>query len=131
MRIALTILLIALGSFSQQVAAENEVDCQENQLSANMCASFSAAKADELLNERYQQLYEQLTKSSNKKRLLAAQRAWLKFRDANCLYEAQGSSEEGGSKFPMEYDQCVERLTMQRAAKIEEFLECTVNGCPE
>jgi uncharacterized protein YecT (DUF1311 family) len=125
-------LLIAIGTFGiERASAEEEIDCGENQLSANMCASFAAAETDKQLNELYQQLYQQLTEKSNKKRLLAAQRAWLKYRDANCLYEAQGSVEEGGSKSPMEYDHCVERLTKQRIVEIESFLECTVNGCPE
>ena len=125
-------ILFAIGVlFSAQAIAEEEIDCSQNQLSANSCASFADAKADKLLNEHYQQLYNQLTNNNNKKRLVTAQRAWIKFRDANCLYEAQGSVEKGGSKFTMEYDQCAERVTKQRTTEIENFLDCTVNGCPE
>ena len=49
--------------------------------------------------------------------LLASQRAWLGFRDAECLVE--GYQYRGGSAEPMVVGQCKARLTAQRTQQLK------------
>ena len=51
--------------------------------------------------------------------LLNAQRAWLKFRDAQCRIEGFGS--RGGSIEPMVESQCYNRLTRKRTQWLREY----------
>jgi uncharacterized protein YecT (DUF1311 family) len=49
------------------------------------CASDEKARQDARLNEIYKKLMSKLP-AKRKKELLEAQRAWIKFRDANCSF---------------------------------------------
>ena len=48
--------------------------------------------------------------------LLEGQRAWLRFRDANCITE--GYFARGGSMEPMLVNSCLEELTKQRTEQL-------------
>ena len=62
--------------------------------------------------------------------LVAAQKAWLVFRDVQCEFEASGSV--GGSVHPMIVAQCRAKLTKARTATLREMLSCQEGdlGCP-
>lgn len=49
--------------------------------------------------------------------LLESQRAWLRFRDTQCVIE--GAEFSGGSARPMAQAQCRARLTRQRTAQLK------------
>ena len=49
------------------------------------CISAETARQDARLNENYKQLMSKLS-AKRKNTLQAAQRAWVKFRDANCSF---------------------------------------------
>ena len=49
------------------------------------CTSGEQARQDALLNQNYKTLMSKLS-GKRKKMLKAAQRAWIKFRDANCNF---------------------------------------------
>jgi uncharacterized protein YecT (DUF1311 family) len=49
--------------------------------------------------------------------LLESQRAWLRFRDTQCVIE--GAEFAGGSAWPMAQAQCRARLTRQRTAQLK------------
>ncbi|WP_156680122.1 lysozyme inhibitor LprI family protein [Sphingomonas profundi] len=49
--------------------------------------------------------------------LLASQRAWLRFRDAECVIE--GAEFAGGSAQPMAQAACLARLTVARTAQLK------------
>jgi uncharacterized protein YecT (DUF1311 family) len=72
-------------SFSQ---SQDEAQCQldGNQRELNECAYTRFMKADAEMNRLYSEQISHLS-ASNKKRLLASQRAWLVYRDAACHYE--------------------------------------------
>lgn len=87
--------------------------CKGPASNAEMTACFiSASKAaDERLNKIYSRIGEVL--SANEQRdLQAAQRLWLKFRDANC--SAERNLYAGGSAGPTVYAACVEADSRQR-----------------
>jgi uncharacterized protein YecT (DUF1311 family) len=131
MRLIPMLMILSLFAHSNAMAQEALSDCHKNQLTENICASEKAEIADKKLNRVYQEQYNRLNEKNDKARFQASQRAWLKYRDTSCLYEARGSREEGGSKFPMEYSMCLEKITKQRIGEIESYLRCNYNGCPE
>ena len=84
-----------------------------NQMELGECASIEAKKADAALNA----VYRKLEKTPE---LVAAQRSWIAYRDAECKY--QYSRYEGGTIAPMIYSNCVTQLTTQRTELLESSL---------
>jgi uncharacterized protein YecT (DUF1311 family) len=106
-----------------------EPDCSDPQTQADMnqCAARDANEADAGLNLIWKEVvasYEKMDRDSGSnegvKRLRAAQRAWMAFRDAECAvagYEALGGSMES-----MLVSGCVAQLTKRRAAELRQML---------
>ncbi|MCC5657524.1 lysozyme inhibitor LprI family protein [Nostoc sp. XA010] len=92
----------------------------QTQIAINECAKLSYQRADKKLNQAYQQLLPTL-ETSRKQKLIAAQQAWLKFRDTNCEFER--SRYEGGSIAPSIYSGCLENTTKLRTQELQEFLK--------
>jgi len=119
------------GRISEQLQASKEplvnqnkqFDCDQAQTQAeiNICAALKADEADEQLNQVYRQLRAKIKGSSQERRLINAQLAWIKFRDADCDY-AKGRY-EGGSIVPTIYASCLSRLTEQRTRELADYLE--------
>jgi uncharacterized protein YecT (DUF1311 family) len=67
---------------------------------------------------------------SGQKRLRTAQRAWLAFRDAECMWQSSG--DDGGSVAPMIALQCTAALTDARAKVLAGFRTCEEGdlSCP-
>jgi uncharacterized protein YecT (DUF1311 family) len=97
MRCAKAGILIVFGLLLNTpplAAAESEmtqeyVTCMEKPggVTAEMieCMSAETARQDARLNENYKRLMSKLS-AKRKKELLEAQRAWIKFWDANCSF---------------------------------------------
>jgi len=107
------------GSFS---------DCDKNaktQAELNECAGNDLKHADDELNATYQQL---LKKAGNDavalRKIKAAQRAWVLFRDAQieAFYPAEDKQKEYGSVFPMCADLLLADLTKERTKMLKEML---------
>ncbi len=88
----------------------------QTQLEMNQAAAANFKKADVELNEVYKQLMTMLDKKE-KQQLIIAEKAWLKFRDSHCKFEAQ--QYDGGSIQPLIYSTCLEDLTKKRIAEIK------------
>lgn len=86
----------------------------ETQMEMNECAGAAYEKADKRLN----QVYRKLEKTPE---LVASEKAWIAFRDAECKYQA--SSVEGGSMQPMVYANCLQSLTEDRIKQLEQASE--------
>ena len=92
-------------------------------------------EADTELNRVYQHLLAKL-KGDDKatKKLRAAQKAWLAFRDAHLqeLYPAEDKQGEYGSIFPMRYSQVETAMARERTAQVRRMLDdkdpCDVSG---
>ena len=92
----------------------------------NRCADLDARTADADLNHVYQALLAKLKGDDNAtKKLRAAQRAWLVFRDAHLqeLYPADDKQAEYGSMFPMCYSQAATAITKERTAQLRKMLD--------
>jgi len=116
-------LLMAMAGFLQ------EPNCGDPQTQAEMneCAARDAKEADAELNfiypkvlAHYQQMDRESGSTEGAKRLRAAQRAWIAFRDAECAvagYEALGGSMES-----LLVSGCIAQMTQKRAAELRQML---------
>ena len=102
--------------FVQRVNCNNP----QTQIAINECAKLSYQRADKKLNQVYQQLLPTL-ETFRKQKLIAAQVAWIKFRDTNCEFER--SKYEGGSIASSIYSGCLENTTKLRTQELQEFLK--------
>ncbi len=110
-------LLVSFSAHAQHLNAA-DAPCHGPASNAEMTACFiSASKtADEQLNNTYIRVREALS-ADEQKDLQAAQRLWLKFRDANC--SAERNLYSGGSAAPMVHAACMEADTRQRMTDLK------------
>jgi uncharacterized protein YecT (DUF1311 family) len=111
------------------------IDCdnQRYQVEMNYCARQAYERADAAMNVQWK-----LTVAAMRERdrhidrkydsqpthdatLLASQRAWLTYRDQQCLNESFAA--RGGSMAPMLHSGCMERLTKARTAELKALVE--------
>jgi uncharacterized protein YecT (DUF1311 family) len=103
--------------------------CDGAQMSMNLCAEYHFIERDLQLNDEYRKLQKNLD-GRDLKKLIAAQRAWISFRDLDCDFSA--SDVDGGSMHPMVSLNCQQELTEQRIKQLKTYNACTsVRGeCP-
>jgi uncharacterized protein YecT (DUF1311 family) len=78
------------------------------------CMLAETRRQDARLNEVYKRLISKLA-TERKNALIEAQRAWIKFRDANCGFYADP---EGGSSARMAANECILNATADRAKEL-------------
>ena len=78
------------------------------------CISAETARQDARLNENYKRLMQKLS-AKRKNALQAAQRAWVKFRDANCSFY---SDPDGGTAALLDGRDCFLQATANRAKEL-------------
>jgi uncharacterized protein YecT (DUF1311 family) len=78
------------------------------------CISAETARQDARLNENYKRLMSKLS-AKRKNTLQVAQRAWVKFRDANCSFY---SDPEGGTAALLDGRDCFLQATANRAKEL-------------
>ena len=105
---AVVVLITASGGLGSRAYA----DCPgETQLEMNECAGQEFEVADKRLNDAYRKL-------ERSPELVAAEKAWIAFRDAECKYQAKPY--EGGSIQPTIYAGCLQSLTEDRIKQLEQ-----------
>lgn len=112
-------------------AIADKCSSANTQLDMNFCADQSFAKSDTALNGLYREIMQRLGKDSAEARqLVAAQRAWIAFRDAECNFAASGVA--GGSIYPMTVVNCRDMLTSKRIDDFMFYLSCEEGdtACP-
>lgn len=105
-----------------QVAQQPNCNNPQTQTEMNICAGIAYRNADRKLNQVYQQLMPKLP-ASRRQRLIAAQQAWIRFRDTSCDFETTAVA--GGTMAPMIYGGCLARVTEQRIKDLQNYLEST------
>ena len=83
------------------------------------CITAETQRQDARLNKAYKALMAGLA-PPRKAQLQEAQRAWLKYRDANCGFYADP---EGGSLARVNANDCVMTTTADRARELESFTQ--------
>ncbi|HEV7317261.1 MAG TPA: lysozyme inhibitor LprI family protein [Ensifer sp.] len=124
MRVPALILFAVLGSVSAPSLAHADA-CADasDQATMNACADKALKASDAELNTLYKQIQGRLKDDADKTKLLvAAQRAWIAFRDAECDFDSSGVS--GGSVQPMIVLQCRDDLTRKRIEDFKTDLSC-------
>lgn len=109
--------------------------CDKNTITINECAHAVWKTADDELNALYREQLSYLHDTEAKyppgrgasKRLVAAQKAWLVFRDKDCEYRL---GEPGGSGDTFETLKCMYKHSLKRSAELREYIACRYNGCP-
>jgi len=92
-------------------------DSPQTQAEMNTCAAQEFHRADVRLNAAYKKLMKELESEPQRQRKLqAAQRAWLAYRDAHCAFEASDS--EGGTMYPLEVSMCKSGVTSDRIEQL-------------
>jgi uncharacterized protein YecT (DUF1311 family) len=124
-------VLLALPVLHQSAAAQARAPALDYgngpQTALNECAAADFRAADARLNAAYRAITRRLTDDPARRSLVEAQRAWIRFRDAECEFDTKGY--EGGSIRPMLFSECQERVTEQRTADLNAYLSCNRDGC--
>lgn len=98
------------------------------QLEINQCSFSSFQKLDVELNYLYRAQIKRVQGTPDESRLRVAQRAWLDYIKADCLYQ-NGPAEESGSIFSYLQNVCMGEHYKQRILLLKEFVNCTQDGC--
>lgn len=120
--LSLSVLLLA-GTPALLAAQKGNDPCPDARTQTEMttCAGEHYRSADRILNERWQRLLRAMEDEPERVALLReAQRAWIRFRDTQCDFEA--SAFEGGSMMPMVGSFCMAELTRTRAEQLSELI---------
>lgn len=121
-RVILGSVLLA-GSLAAAHAQETNCRDPQTQADMNICASKDYKAADAKLNASYKALTARYADDQDgRKALVEAQRAWIKFRDAQCNFATIGAT--GGSIRPMLQAGCLEELTEERTKQLDAALNC-------
>jgi len=115
--------LLIQAAAAQRAILRNAPGCAgQTQADMNACAAESFRDADAGLNAAYRRITARLAGNPAGRSLVEAQRAWIRFRDAEC--DLATSTSEGGSIRPMLMSSCMERLTQQRTAELDGDRRC-------
>jgi uncharacterized protein YecT (DUF1311 family) len=105
-------------------------DCNASQTAMNACAGKELSGLDAELNTQYKAQLGYLKSPARKEAFKQAQRKWIAFRDADCLYQV-GKAAEGGSMWPMAQAQCLTEHTRVRVEQLKAYSACRDEGCPK
>lgn len=105
---------------AQQSPKKNPCAQAQTQIEMNDCAAKESRAADQKLNKLYAELAAKLEPERLAK-LKEAERAWIKFRDADCDF--QSSLYKGGSIYPMIYNGCLTDNINHRLKQLEQMLK--------
>jgi uncharacterized protein YecT (DUF1311 family) len=112
-------LITPLAASADREMAQEYSACLEraNRITAEMinCMLAETRRQDARLNENYKKLLSKLA-AERKNALIEAQRAWIRFRDANCGFYADP---EGGSAARMAANECILNATVDRAKELQ------------
>jgi uncharacterized protein YecT (DUF1311 family) len=79
------------------------------------CIVAETSRQDNQLNDNYKRLISKIS-PKRKEALLNAQRAWIRFRDANCNFYGDP---EGGTSARLSADECLLNATADRAKELK------------
>lgn len=83
------------------------------------CIEVETKVWDKALNDAYKRTMSAIPQT-RRTGLQAAQRAWIKFRDANCTFL---NAPDGGQQAQVSANECVLRMTAERAKELASFSE--------
>ncbi len=102
------------------VAQQPNCKNPQTQTELNICSGVDYQRADQKINQVYNQVREQFS-ANRRQQLIVAQRAWISFRDADCKFAR--SAVEGGTMAPLIANTCLEDLTKKRTSELNSYLQ--------
>jgi len=111
--------------------AEDCDNAQGGQAGLDECYGKAFKASDAELNKLYKEIQGRLKDDPDTTKLLVAtQRAWVGFRDAECDFQASAVS--GGSAAPMIRSMCLDGQTRSRIEDFKTYLNCEEGdmSCP-
>ena len=93
-----------------------EKSCDGNTYEMVECLKAKTAQWDKRMTSAYQQALKDAT-SQQHDQLRAAQRLWIQYRDANCLYYGLGE----GTIARLDAGECMRSMTEARARELEDL----------
>ena len=123
MRRTLPLIVVVLLAGLPGATAAAECNDQSNQMELGICADQDFKAADKALNAAYQEIVKRPADNADAhKQLVAAQKAWIGFRDAECDFPAVNSVQ--GSIYPMLVSECRTAMTNKRLGELKVYLNC-------
>ena len=116
-----TDVLIDVSSIQEEVCPH-----AMSQLEINQCAGEHYKRADNEMNVVYKRIIAGLN-AADRTNLIEAQRAWLKYRSANCWAQREFKF-RGGSLAPTEEGFCLRDITDARTKELIKIYETTEEG---
>lgn len=107
--------VLGLGSVAQAGdQGDGEQSCDGNTFQMVECLKAKTALWDKRLNVAYQKAVQDAV-PAQRDQLRAAQRLWIQYRDANCLYYGLGE----GTIARLDAGECMRSMTQVRASELE------------
>ena len=125
---------VVIGLLGFFCSPSHALDCKSGggtQADMNQCADARFKASDAQLNGTYKKVMACLGPTGDgATSLVDAQRAWLRYRDAECKF--QGSASDGGSVQPMVIGSCLASITDRRTKELKDYLTCQEGdlSCP-
>jgi uncharacterized protein YecT (DUF1311 family) len=116
---ALIVTATASLAMAQQSRKKNPCDNAQTQQEMDNCSAKELRAADQKLNKLYADLSSKLEPERLAK-LKEAERAWIKFRDADCDF--QSYLNKGGTIYPVVYNGCLTDNINNRIKQLEQML---------
>lgn len=112
--LAAAALIGAAVCASAQTESNSEPGCDGSTYEMVECLKGKTASWDKRLNAAYQKLLKEI-QPKQREQLRIAQRSWVQYRDANCLFWGLGE----GTIARIEAGDCMYRMTKDRAEELE------------
>ena len=107
--------IIAASSAHAGDQADGEPSCDGSTYQMVECLKAKTAQWDKRMNAAYQQALKDAAGDKQREQLRTAQRLWIQYRDANCLYYDLGE----GTIARLDAGECMRSVTETRARELE------------
>ena len=108
------LLMLSSAAFAGD-AGDPDQSCDGSTAEMVDCISAKTARWDKRMTIAYQQALRNAVSAQQHDQLRAAQRLWIQYRDANCLYYDMGE----GTIAKVDAAECVRSMTEARARELE------------
>lgn len=112
--VGLVAILALAPAVHAAALSEDGPSCDGNTFQMVECLKAKTAQWDKRLNAAYQKAVQD-AQPAQREQLRAAQRLWIQYRDANCLYYGMGE----GTIARLDAGECMRSMTEARAKEFE------------
>jgi uncharacterized protein YecT (DUF1311 family) len=115
-KVSMAVAMLALVSVAHAGdQGDPEASCDGNTFQMVECLKAKSAQWDKRMTIAYQQALKDAA-PKQQEQLRAAQRLWIQYRDANCLYYGLGE----GTIARIDAGECMRNMTQARAKELED-----------